>query len=148
MSIMFNQDFKEFFESLNNNRVRYLVVGGYAVAFHGHPRYTKDIDIWVEKSRENAHALVLAIDEFGMGSLGLKEDDFLVPGQVVQLGYPPDRIDILVSISGVDFSDCYPKRIEVVLDDVNINFIDLENLKQNKKASARLQDLADLEKLE
>ncbi|PKO02449.1 MAG: hypothetical protein CVU43_08000 [Chloroflexi bacterium HGW-Chloroflexi-5] len=145
---MFNQDFKEFFESLNNNHVRYLVVGGYAVAFHGHPRYTKDIDIWVERSRENSRALILAIEQFGMGSLGLMEEDFLLPDQVIQLGCPPDRIDILVSITGVDFSECYPNRLEVILNDVKINFIDLEHLKQNKKASGRLQDLADLKKLE
>lgn len=145
---MFNQDFKEFFVSLNANHVRYLVVGGYAVAFHGHPRYTKDIDIWVDRSRENAQAIIAAIEQFGMGSLGLKEEDFLLPDQVVQLGYPPDRIDILVSVTGVNFSECYPKRVEVVLDSVKINFIDLEHLKQNKKASARLQDLADLEHLE
>lgn len=144
---MFNQDFKEFFESLNNNHVRYLVVGGYAVAFHGHPRYTKDIDIWVERSSENADALIRAINQFGMESLGLKEKDFLVPDQVIQLGYPPDRNDILVSITGVEFSDCYPERIEANVDEVKINFIDLEHLKQNKKASARLQDLADLENL-
>ncbi|MBA4386325.1 MAG: hypothetical protein C0410_16445, partial [Anaerolinea sp.] len=117
-------------------------------AFHGHPRYTKDIDIWVERSRENSHALILAIEQFGMGSLGLKEEDFLLSDQVIQLGYPPDRIDILVSITGVEFSDCYPKRIEATLNGIKINFIDIEHLKQNKKASARLQDLADLEKLE
>jgi hypothetical protein len=144
---MFNQDFKEFFESLNDNNVHYLVVGGYAVAFHGHPRYTKDIDVWVERNQENARALILAIEQFGMGSLGLKEEDFLIPDQVIQLGYPPDRIDILVSITGVQFSECYPNRIEVKVDEVKINFIDLEHLKKNKKASARLQDLADLEKL-
>lgn len=145
---MFNQDFKEFFESLNDNNVRYLVVGGYAVAFHGHPRFTKDIDIWVERSNENSRALILAIEQFGMGSLGLKEEDFLLPDQVVQIGYPPDRIDILVSITGVDFSECYPNRIETILNGVKIHFIDLEHLRQNKKASGRLQDLADLEKLE
>lgn len=144
---MFNQDFKEFFESLNDNNVHYLVVGGYAVAFHGHPRFTKDIDIWVERSSENSHALILAIEQFGMGSLGLKEEDFLLPDQIVQIGYPPDRIDILVSITGVEFSECYPKRMVTILNGVKINFIDLEDLKQNKKASGRLQDLADLEKL-
>jgi hypothetical protein len=148
MVIMFNQDFKEFFKSLNDNQVHYLVVGGYAVAFHGHPRYTKDIDVWVERSLKNSSALILAIEQFGMGSLGLKEEDFLLPDQVVQIGYLPDRIDILVSITGVEFSDCYPKRMEVNVDEVKINFIDLEHLKQNKKASARLQDLAYLEKLE
>ncbi len=145
---MFNQDFKEFFESLNDNHVRYLVVGGYAVAFHGHPRFTKDIDIWVDRSIENSHALILAIEQFGMGSLGLKEEDFLNPDQVVQIGYPPDRIDILVSITGVEFSECYPNRMETLLNGVKINFIDLEHLKQNKKTTGRLQDLADLENLE
>lgn len=144
---MFSQDFKEFFASLNANQVRYLVVGGYAVAFHGHPRYTKDIDIWVEQSRENANALIKAIEQFGMGSLGLKEDDFLSADQVVQIGYPPDRIDLLSSISGVAFSECFARKIEVVLDGVVVNFIDLEHLKQNKKASGRLQDLADLDQL-
>lgn len=145
---MFNQDFKEFIESLTANYVRYLIVGGYAVALHGHPRYTKDLDVWVERSRENAQALIQALAQFGMGSLGLSEEDFLVPDQVVQLGYPPDRIDILVSISGVEFPECFARRVEVSLDGVNVNFIDLEHLKQNKKASGRMQDLADLEKLE
>jgi hypothetical protein len=145
---MFSQDFKEFIESLNANHVRYLVVGGYAVALHGHPRYTKDLDIWVECNNQNAQALMQALSQFGMGSLGLSEQDFLVPDQVVQLGYPPNRIDILVSISGVEFSECFPKRVEVFLDGVMVNFIDLEHLKLNKKASGRMQDLADLENLE
>lgn len=145
---MFNQDFKEFIESLNANHVRYLVVGGYAVAMHGYPRYTKDLDVWVERSQENAQALLKALAQFGMGSLGLKADDFLVPDQVVQLGYPPNRIDILVGVSGVEFADCYPQCVKVYLDGVDVNFIDLENLKKNKKASGRLQDLADIENLE
>jgi len=145
---MFNQDFKEFIESLNANLVRYLVVGGYAVAFHGHPRYTKDLDVWVECSRENAQALIRALAQFGMGSLGLSEEDFIIPDQVIQLGYPPNRIDILASIPGVDFSECYARRVEISLDGVNVNFIDLEHLRQNKKASGRIQDLADLENLE
>lgn len=145
---MFNQDFKEFIESLNANQVRYLVVGGYAVALHGHPRYTKDLDIWVERSRENAQALLQALAQFGMGSLGLTEEDFIEPDQVVQLGYPPNRIDILVMVSGIEFADCYPQRVKISLDGVDVNFIDLANLKKNKKASGRMQDLADLENLE
>jgi hypothetical protein len=145
---MFNQDFKEFIESLNANQVRYLVVGGYAVALHGHPRYTKDLDVWVECSPDNALALLKALGQFGMGSLGLTVDDFLVPDQVVELGYPSNRIDILMGISGIEFGDCYPQRVKVVLDGVEVNFIDLENLRKNKKASGRLQDLADLENLE
>jgi len=143
-----NQDFKEFIQSLNDNHVRYLVVGGYAVAFHGHPRYTKDIDIWIERTPRNASQVVKALDQFGFGSLGLKEADFLVPDQIIQLGYPPNRIDLLTTLSGVDFEDSYSSRVEIEVDDVLVNFIDLENLKKNKKASGRHQDLADLENLE
>ncbi len=145
---MLNQDFKEFIASLNDNNVRYLVVGGYAVALHGHPRYTKDLDVWVDCSQANAVAILRALAQFGMGSLGLTENDFLVPDQVVQLGYPPNRIDILLSISGVIFDKCYAKRVVVEIDQVKVNFIDLENLKLNKKAAGRHQDLADLENLQ
>jgi len=145
---MLNQDFKEFIASLNDNNVRYLVVGGYAVALHGHPRYTKDLDVWVDCSQANAVAILRALAQFGMGSLGLTENDFLVPDQVVQLGYPPNRIDILLSISGVKFDKCYAKRVVVEIDQVKVNFIDLENLKLNKKAAGRHQDLADLENLQ
>jgi hypothetical protein len=144
---MFNQDFKEFIESLNANRVRYLVVGGYAVALHGYPRYTKDLDIWIESSPENAQALVLAFAQFGMASLGITEADFLDPEQVVQIGYPPNRIDILSTVSGLEFTSCYAQRVKTMLDGVEVNFIDLKNLRKNKKASGRLQDLADLENL-
>ena len=86
---MFNQDFKEFIQFLNNNHVNYLVVGGYAVAVHGHPRYTKDIDIWIEINPENATNLLLDLEQFGFGSLGLKLEHFLTPNQIIQLGYPP-----------------------------------------------------------
>ncbi len=144
---MFNQDFKEFIESLNVNQVRYLVIGGYAVALHGHPRYTKDLDVWVERNRENAQALIRALAQFGMGSLGLTVEDFLVPDQVVQLGYPPNRIDILVTVSGIEFGDCFEQRVKVEIEGVEVNFIDLDNLRKNKKASGRLQDLADLDNL-
>lgn len=145
---MLNQDFKEFIASLNDNQVRYLVVGGYAVALHGHPRYTKDLDVWVDCSQVNAGAIIKALAQFGMGTLGLAEKDFLVPDQVIQLGYPPNRIDILLSISGVKFDQCYAKRVVVEIDQVKVNFIDLEHLKQNKKAAGRHQDLADLENLQ
>ena len=145
---MLNRDFKEFIQSLNDNNVRYLVVGGYAVALHGHPRYTKDIDIWIEMSPSNAANMMRALEQFGFGSLGLKASDFLVPDQVIQLGQPPSRIDLLCTISGVDFADCYEARVTVEWDRVNINFIDLESLKRNKAASGRHQDLADLENLE
>jgi hypothetical protein len=143
-----NQDFKEFIKLLNDNGVRYLVVGGYAVALHGYPRYTKDIDVWVEMTVENASKIVKALDQFGFGSLDLKVSDFIEPDQIVQLGYPPRRIDILTTLPGVEFSECYPLHIKVDVEDVAVDFIDIESLKKNKKASGRHQDLADLENLE
>ncbi|BAQ63208.1 hypothetical protein GM3708_3614 (plasmid) [Geminocystis sp. NIES-3708] len=143
-----NQDFKEFIQFLNANQVRYLIVGGYAVAIHGHPRYTKDIDIWIEMSNDNATNIIKALNDFGFGSLGLKREDFVTPDQIIQLGYPPHRIDILTTIDGVDFASCYPSKIEIIIDNIVVNFIDLDNLKKNKKASGRLQDLADLENLQ
>ena len=146
--MIFNQDFKEFIVSLNDNNVRYLVVGGYAVAMHGYPRFTKDLDIWIDSTPQNAEAIIKALDQFGMASLGLKENDFLTPDQIIQLGYPPNRINILVTLSGVDFNFCYKKRLIVDIDDVKVNFIDLESLRQNKQASGRAQDLADLENLQ
>ncbi|MGB7874436.1 MAG: hypothetical protein WBL25_08625 [Anaerolineales bacterium] len=145
---MLNKDFKEFIQSLNDNNVRYLVVGGYAVALHGYPRYTKDMDIWVELTDKNASKIVKALNQFGFGSLDLQESDFTVPDQIIQLGYPPRRIDILTTLPGVEFSDCFPAHIAVDVEGVSVNFIDLENLKKNKKATGRHQDLADLENLE
>ena len=144
---MLNQDFKEFIQSLNDNLVRYLVIGGYAVALHGYPRYTRDLDIWIEMRPENAANLVKALAQFGFGSLNLQTADFLVPDQIIQLGYPPNRIDLITNPAGVDFGTCYASRIEVVINEITVNFIDLENLKKNKRAAGRLQDLADLENL-
>jgi hypothetical protein len=143
-----NRDFKEFIESLNANEVRYLVVGGYAVGVHGHPRYTKDLDIWVWMHPDNARKMVKALEAFGFGSLGLKEADFLVSDQVIQLGYPPNRIDLLSALGGVEFEECFASRVEVEVEGVRVNFIDLANLKKNKRAAGRLQDLADLENLQ
>jgi hypothetical protein len=145
---MLNQDFKEFIQLLNDNQVKYLVIGGYAVAVHGHPRYTKDIDIWIEISEENAQKLVTALTQFGFESLGLTSDDFQTPNQIIQLGYPPNRIDLITNPDGIDFQTCYDSKIEVILNDVPVKFINLDNLKKNKLASGRLQDLADLEKLQ
>ncbi|MCB9076805.1 MAG: hypothetical protein H6631_04385 [Anaerolineaceae bacterium] len=145
--MVLNQDFKEFIQSLNESDVRYLIIGGYAVAFHGHPRYTKDLDVWIELSQGNAANILKALTQFGFGSLGLTADDFLEPDQIIQLGYPPSRIDIVTTVEGVDFESCYSSRVVTTIDNVPMNFIDLENLKKNKKASGRLQDLADLENL-
>jgi predicted nucleotidyltransferase len=143
-----NQDFKEFAQSLNDSRVRYLVIGAYAVAVHGHPRYTKDLDIWIEMTPANAAAMVRALDQFGFSSLGLRSSDFLTPDQIIQLGYPPGRIDLITTPPGVDFETCYASRVIVEIDGVPVNFIGLDDLKRSKKASGRLQDLADLENLQ
>ncbi len=145
---MLNKDFREFIELLNSNKVKYLLVGGYAIALHGHPRYTKDLDIWLELSEENASKVMKALNDFGFGDLDVTKEDFLHEGMVVQLGYPPNRIDLINSPDGVDFTECYQSKVEVEIDGLIISVIDLENLKKNKKASGRLQDLADLEKLE
>lgn len=145
---MITGDFKEFIELLNLNKVKYLVVGGYALALHGHPRYTKDIDIWILPDPENAERIVKTLLEFGFSSLKLDTSDFLESGNVIQLGYPPNRIDILTSADGVNFDECYTSRIHEVIDGVTVDFIDLENLIRNKTATGRLQDLADLESLQ
>jgi len=145
---MLNQDFKEFIQLLNHNQVKYLIIGGYAVAVHGHPRYTKDIDIWIEMSAQNAQKLIQTLTDFGFGSLDLKAEDFQTPDQIIQLGYPPSRIDLITTPDGIDFNTCYHSKIEVIIDKIPVYFIDLENLRKNKKASGRLQDLADLENLQ
>ena len=144
---MLNQDFREFIASLNDNQVRYLVIGGYAVALHGHPRYTRDLDVWLELSEANAARIVRALEEFGFGSLGLVDADFLEPDQIIQLGYPPTRIDLITTPAGVEFGECYESRVEVEIEGVNVRFIDLENLKKSKRAAGRKQDMADLENL-
>lgn len=144
---MLTSDFKEFLEFLNANNVRYLVVGGFAVAIHGYPRYTKDIDIWVDMERENAANLIHALSQFGFDSLHLTVEDFLIEDQIIQLGYPPSRIDILVTLPGVDFATCYRARKIIVIDEILVSFIDKADLIKNKRASGRHQDLADLENL-
>ena len=146
--MVLDPDFKEFCQLLNANKVRYLVIGGYAVAFHGYPRYTKDIDIWLWIDQENASRVVQTLKDFGFESLGLQEEDFLEADTVIRLGYPPNQIDLIMGALGVDFEICYQSRIETEIDDLSIPFIDLESLKKNKRATGRLQDLADIENLE
>ena len=146
--MILNPDLKEFFQLLSDNEVQYLIIGGYAVAFHGHPRYTKDVDIWIQIHPNNALNLVQTLKDFGFESLNLKESDFLEGDTIVQLGYPPSRIDLIMGVPGVDFAESYANKIEEEIDGVKLNFIDLKNLKKSKKASGRLQDLADLENLE
>lgn len=142
-----NSDLREFLESLNSNEVKYLVVGGYAVGFHGAPRYTGDLDVVVEKSSDNAARVMQTLMTFGFGNIGLGNEDFLRPNHVVQLGHPPNRIDILTGISGVTFEEAWNSRVQGELDGVPVNFIGREQLIRNKQSSGRSQDLADAEKL-
>jgi len=142
------KDFKEFLQLLNSKKIEYLVVGGYAVALYGYPRATGDMDIWIDISKDNAHKTVEALKEFGFDTPELKEELFLEKGKNIRMGNPPLRIELLTSIDGVEFTECYESKKVITIDDININFISLEDLKKNKKASARYQDLADLENLE
>jgi predicted nucleotidyltransferase len=143
-----DKDFKEFIELLNEYKVKYLVIGGYAVNFHGYPRYTKDIDFWLWMTKENIQNLIQAIRQFGFGSLDLEIKDFLTPENIIQLGFEPYRIDLLVAVDGVDFEECYKRRTEAQLDGTDVNFLSLQDLITAKKKTGRLQDLADAEQLE
>jgi hypothetical protein len=144
---MLNSDFKEFAELLNANGVEYLVVGGYALAAHGHPRYTGDIDFWVSHDVSNIERLLRALREFGFGSLGLTASDFLAD-TVVQLGRPPRRIDLLTGIDGVVFADCWRRRETLTVDGLSLNLIGLDDFKTNKRSAGRPKDLADLAALQ
>ncbi|RTL15611.1 MAG: hypothetical protein EKK52_20025 [Burkholderiales bacterium] len=144
---MLNPDFKEFAELLNAHGVDYLVVGGYALAAHGHPRYTGDIDFWLDRNDANIERLLLVLRAFGFESLGLSIADF-APDAVIQLGQPPRRIDLLMGIDGVQFADCHARREVIAVDGVPLSFIGLDDFKQNKRATGRLKDLADLDALD
>jgi hypothetical protein len=145
--VKLQQDLREFIELLNSHGAEFLVVGGHAVAFHGHPRFTGDIDILVSPSAENASRLLATLKAFGFGELSLDVEDFTKPGNVVQLGRPPNRIDLLTSISGVDFAQAWSTRIAAELDGLPVSFLSLQALIDNKLASGREKDLADVAKL-
>lgn len=139
---------KEFLRLLAHHGVEYLLVGGYAVAAHGHPRYTKDIDLWIRQTQENADRVIRVLSDFGFDALGLGVADLMEQDVVIQLGRAPNRIDLLTNPSGVDFETCYAKRVQICLEGVGVDLIDLESLRANKRAAGRHQDLADLENLE
>jgi predicted nucleotidyltransferase len=140
-------EFKEFLKSLSEFHVEYLLIGGYAVAFHGYPRATGDLDIWIAMDEENAQRMIASLDAFGFGSTGLSTDLFVRPDQITRMGFPPLRIEILTTVSGLDFAEAYSDRIETVIDGIPVVLISQEHLKTNKRASGRTKDLADLENL-
>ncbi len=141
------KDLREFIGSLNFQRVEYVIVGGFALAFHGRPRYTGDLDILVRTTAENAARLESVIRGFGFASTGLSARDFLAPDQVVQLGRPPNRIDLFTSITGVSFDEAWEQRVAGELDGIPVFFIGREAFIRNKKAAGRTQDQSDLEAL-
>ncbi len=141
-------DFSEFLRLLNAHEVRYLLVGGYAVGYHGYVRATADMDIWVDRERSNAERLVEVLREFGFGGSDPTPEMFLEESRVIRMGVPPIRIELLTSVSGVGFDDCYAERIVEDWDGVSVDIISLPKLKDNKRASGRLKDLNDLEHLE
>lgn len=143
-----SQDFEDFIKLLNEYKVEYMIVGGYAMAFHGKPRYTGDLDIWINISDANALKLISVIRDFGFSSLNFTKEDFLKENLINQIGYPPLRIDIITTIDGVEFNDAYAKKLEIKLDGLSANYIGLNQLIANKKASARKIDLIDVEDLE
>jgi len=140
-------DFKEFLRLLNAHRVEYLLIGGYAVAYHGYPRATADMDIWIAVHPRNAETVVSVLKKFGFNTPQLTPDLFMQEGQIIRMGMPPVRIEIATSISGVNFDECWSARIVDVLDDVEVNVISLDDLKRNKKSAGRHKDLDDLENL-
>jgi len=140
-------DYKELLELFNAHKVDYLIIGAYALAFYGAPRYTGDLDILVRPDQENAEKILQALEEFGFGSLNLNADDFAAPDKVVQLGMPPVRIDIITSITGVSWEEAKASRIAAPLGNVPIFYIGKETLIRNKHALGRKKDLADIEAL-
>ena len=145
--MIFEPDFVDFIELLNQHGVAYMVVGAHALAYHGRPRHTGDLDIWIKPSRENAAKMTLVLAAFGFGSLGLTESDFLKENYVTQLGYPPLRIDILNAISGVEFDDAFSNRVIAEADDLSINFINIPDFIKNKEATGRAKDMGDIASL-
>ena len=144
---MFARDFREFIELLIKNKAEYLIVGGYAVGIHGHPRYTGDLDIWLNPTPQNAEKILKSVNEFGFSSFKLTKEDFTKPGNVIQLGYPPLRIDLLTEIDGVTFDECFKNRKEVIMGDIKMNFIGYNDLLKNKKESGRPRDIDDIDNL-
>ncbi len=146
-TILLPTDFKDFLRLLNENRVEYLLVGGYAVGYYGYPRATGDLDIWIDTGLENAARVVAALQAFGFASTAPSPEMFSQPDLVIRMGNPPLRIELLTGISGVGFQECWAVRETPILDGVPVNIITLDNLKANKKASGRLKDLNDLDNL-
>ncbi len=145
--IEFPKDFKEFLQLLNSKKIKYLIVGGYAVGFHGYPRATGDLDVWIAIDERNALKMVDVLKAFGFNLPELRKELFLKKEKVIRMGFPPMRLEILTSIDGVLFNPCYKNRVIADLGELKINFISKNDLLINKRASGRPQDLVDFDKL-
>ena len=145
---MLNPDYRDILSIFNEERVEYLVIGAYALAAHGLPRATGDIDLWIKRDERNAGRVWRSIVKFGAPLSNLKESDFSSPGMVYQIGVAPNRIDILTSIDGVEFNDAWRQRVEINIEDVLVFVISKAHLIANKKTVGRPQDLADVDRLE
>lgn len=147
MDIVLPPDFKEFLKLLNDHNIKYLLIGGYAVGYHGYPRATNDMDIWIAIDSENAELMIKVLKEFGFDTPQLSKDLFLEENKILRMGVAPMRIEILTSISGVNFEECYQQKVVDEIDGIQVDIINLEQLKINKKASGRHKDLDDFENL-
>jgi hypothetical protein len=145
--LLLPRDFEEFLKLLNLHRVKYLLIGGYAVAYYGYVRATNDMDVWIAPTQQNARRLERALKDFGFDDESIPRKSFFIPGGIVRMGVPPMRIEIINQISGVSFSACFKSRVRQKIGNITVNLIDLKHLKVNKKASGRHKDLADLENL-
>ncbi len=145
--IELHQDFKDFLRLLNSYNVEYLLVGGYAVGYHGYPHATGDMDIWVEVSESNAQKTAAVLSDFGMPGEAVSKEFFLERDKVIRMGVPPVRIEIITGASGVNFSECYSRREVIDIDGIPVNFISLKDLKINKRSAGRHKDLEDLDHL-
>ncbi len=142
-----NSDLIELLQLLNDRKVKYLLIGGQAVIVHSEPRYTKDVDLWVEPSAKNAKKIIAVLEEFGAPTSSVTEEDFATPGTVFIFGIEPNRIDILTRVKGAKFDRCYTNRDSVQFLGVKIPLISLNDLIKVKRATGRPQDLLDLENL-
>ncbi len=140
-------EYKELLKLFGENNIEYLIVGGYAIAFHGAPRFTGDMDLFTNPTGENAARILKALDDFGFGDLGLSPADFTTSDQIIQLGEPPVRINILTSIHGVPWEAAWNNRVLDVYGDISVTFIGREELIQSKRRAGRMKDLADIEAL-
>jgi hypothetical protein len=140
-------DYRELLALLNEHGVEYMIVGGYALAYHGAPRYTADLDVFVKPDPENSRRIIEALNAFGFEAAGLTPEDFRAPEKVVQLGVPPVRVDILTSLTGVSWEEAFSGRTEATYGDVPVYFIGRAHLVANKRALGRKRDFADIEAL-